>query len=127
MTIFFDLDGTILNIKKRYISVAKESLELVFKNSKLNINYWFLKRKGKLEKSIVPFLSSVQFKEYQEYRLKFLEDEKYLGLDTLNPSVIKMLKNLKGHVLILATLRKDRNLLLEQLKDLNLVDYFMRR
>lgn len=126
MNIFFDLDGTILDVSKKYYAVYLISSKNI-PGVKIPFNtYWQAKRKKIAEDKILnlsPFLKT--FKEYQKKRIANLENRQILDLDKPFKWVNKTLEKLsKNNLLYLMTLRRNRNNLKYQLKKLDLNRFF---
>lgn len=125
--IFFDLDGTLIDPKKRYHHIHKDICK------KINIkplscdDYWELKRNKTPENEILIKCGAkdVNFEEILKIRSEMLEDEQYLLYDTLHEGVVNFLEILsKDYILVLVTYRKKRNELQEQLKVLGIDSFF---
>src|SRR5258708_38136257 len=77
MNIFFDFDGTIIDIQRKYELLAYDALQTLSLRHSLPDNYWQLKRKGMSEKEIFPLLSTDEFAKYEQYRQTYTENSKY--------------------------------------------------
>lgn len=123
---FWDLDGPILDVSDKYYAVYRDILlenneKVLAKNE-----YWDLKR---AKTSLYDILSKTNAEQsiiiFKELWLNRIEIHKYQKLDKLQPGITEVLKLCKEkNNLVLVTLRRDRQRLLEQLQELNLVDYF---
>lgn len=126
-TLFVDLDGTLLNI---YGRLHKLHLDLCKKHhiKPMKKNYYIaLKRSMIREKDLVKRLtkSKTAIRDYLKERAKAIEQPRYLKLDKPLSKNISALKRLrKKYRLILLTNRKDRNDLLDQLRQHKLADLF---
>lgn len=126
MNIFFDLDGTLLDVSKKYyfshILAAKKSKikPLSFKR------YWTLKRNRIPENQIIRLSSTSKlFKRYEEDRIKLLESQDIIKKDRLFPGISELLRKLeKVHKLYIITLRRNRLRLKAQLDKLGIRIYF---
>lgn len=123
---FWDLDGPILDVSDKYYAVYKDIL--IENNEKVlsKNEYWNLKR---AKTSLYDILSKTNSEQsiiiFKELWLNRIEIHKYQKLDKLQPGITESLKLCKEkNNLVLVTLRRDRQRLLEQLQELNLVDYF---
>ncbi|MDP3973569.1 MAG: HAD family hydrolase [Candidatus Daviesbacteria bacterium] len=128
MKIFFDLDGTLIDVSKRYYFVHKKAALVIGKKSLSFKEYWQKKRKKIPENKILNIDSeSSQFKEYQKIRINLLENLDYLSLDTPFENVFDTLVALtKKHKLYLITLRRNEKNLNTQLKQLKLNKFFIK-
>lgn len=126
MNIFFDLDGTLLDVSKKYhlahtLAAKKNKLKpLSFKR------YWTLKRRKISEDRIIkldPLLKT--FKLYEDERIKLLENQTILKNDQLFAGIKDLLEKLKKNsTLYLITLRKNRRSLKDELSRLGIRAYF---
>lgn len=124
--IFFDLDGPILNIEHKYYQVYSDIVKSLNGFPIKKNHYWKLKR-NKIDDEFILKLSKISNKtnEFMRLRKKFIENNKYLTLDTLQPGALRLLKKLsKSNALILVTLRSNRVNLLSQLSNLKIDKYF---
>lgn len=125
-TIYFDLDGTILDVSDRLYQIYKD-LVVSFKCKPLSkTRYWRLKRNKISEKEIVATTCPKNvIPLYLKKRCSFIESSKYLKHDKLNPNALKTLKILKeNNRLVLTALRKSRKNLRKELKELKLSSLF---
>lgn len=124
--IFLDLDGPILEGKKRHYQCYKDIVEL-YGGNVLDIDlYWDMKR-SKITRDILLNQSNFQgtYTIFFEEWMKHIEDEKYLVWDTLKPQVVEVLNTWKKFTskIVLVTMRQNRNFLLQQLKNLKVYDF----
>lgn len=126
MNIFFDLDGTLLEISKKYYQthiMASGIIDL----KPLSFNkYWKAKRTKLPENEILGLkIESEFFRSYEKRRIDLLEDKSLLDLDTPVPMLLNTLGSLKKrHRLYLVTLRRKKKNLLNQLRKLKIMDSF---
>ncbi len=128
MNIFLDLDGTLLDVSKKYY-LAHTLAAKKFNIRSLSFKrYWILKRKKITEDIIVKIdAKSELYKLYDKERKKLLENESILAKDVLFPGVLCLLRRLqKKNKLYLITLRNDKNALRNQLIKLDIKSYFDR-
>ena len=116
MTLFFDLDGTILDNRTRYHRVHLHCLGNavpVLSEEK----YWELKRKKFPEPEILArFYPKADAAAYRKERERIIESPEFLAFDALLPNARETLLMLaKEHDLILVTLRKNRDTALEEI------------
>lgn len=124
--LFLDLDGPVLDVSERYYSVYREFIE----QHKLLLldkqTFWNAKRKKTSIAELLdqPYDSSLV--EYYHLHWKDrIETEASLAQDCLQSEAQQTLKLLSDrYTLILVTLRKQRSLLIEQLKQLSVYNYF---
>ena len=114
--IFFDFDGPINNVAKRYFIIHKILLKKL--NIRHNNNfekYWKIKRS---KKDLIFFKKKILYKKkYLKFWMKFIEKKKFLHLDKLHFYSIKTLKILrnKKYELYLITLRNNKKNLINQI------------
>lgn len=123
--IFLDLDGPILEGKKRHYQCYKDIVELCGGNV-LDIDiYWDMKR-SMITRDILLNKSNFQgtYEIFFQEWMKNIEDEKYLVLDVLKPQVVEVLNSWKEFTsnIVLVTMRQNRNFLIQQLKNLKVYD-----
>jgi phosphoglycolate phosphatase len=130
-----DLDGPILDVSGRYYKLYCDLVsELACPKTKPTLSllsksvYWDLKRGRTGEQEIlrVSGITDQEFADrYQQLRREQLESKEYLRLDTPWAGVADALRPLKRRfVVIAATLRSSRSLLMEQLEALDLLNVF---
>ncbi len=120
MKIFFDLDGTILDVSERYYQVYKS---FCIQN---NINFtkkdYFWQTKRRKKKIFIP---KELIDSYKKYWIRNIETSQFIKLDTLHTYSLKSLDILqKNRSLYLVTLRQNKNLLYNQLSSLGIRKYF---
>jgi UDP-glucose 4-epimerase len=117
--IVFDLDGTIINVFKRWYDIHRD-LSTKYDFRPLSINQYLQMKKNKIdEKKIISHtnINQINISKYLNERILLLESRKYLFTDKLKPGVINILKLLsKSYKLILLTNRNNIPFLYEQLK-----------
>ncbi len=125
MTIFFDVDGTLLDVRERYFRSHLAGLESV-KPILTKEEYWELKQNKTPEKEILArHYPSVDADRYETLRHPTLEEADFVAADTLLPGVKDLLKKLSSlYPLIIVTLRKHPDVLAEQLRALEIDSYF---
>jgi len=124
--IFWDLDGPILDVSDKYYSVYRD---ILLENNMQVLpkkEYWTLKKSQSTLFAILSKTNSEEFIDsFKDLWLKRIETHDYQKLDKLQNGVFNILKSCKkNNDLVLVTLRKKRNRLLQQLDELNLKDYF---
>lgn len=126
MKIFFDLDGTLIDISERYYRVYTDILNKAGFSTIGKKEYWNAKRNKVPEDQILAMTNANDFyKEYNQKRLSLIENDYYLSNDSLHEGVIQVIENLsKKYQLVLVTLRKSNSQLEKQLINMKLIDYF---
>jgi phosphoglycolate phosphatase len=125
MTLFFDFDGTIVDVSERYYKLHLHCL----RDSSNPIDpeeYWTLKRDNVPESAIIEnhYLEE-DFASYEQKRMTLIEDPAFLVYDVLLPGARETLDTLsQSHALILVTLRKKSDALQAQFDQLDLRQYF---
>ena len=125
--IFLDLDGTLIDVSKRYYAIYKNIVDECNVNEILSKDeYWKLRRSGV---SFVQLLNRVHnFTQTDQALAKYLyliEKSNYLDLDYVLNGVEDTIVSLKqsNHV-VLVTLRKNQNNLDRQLTRFGLLSMF---
>ncbi len=124
--IIFDLDGTIIDDKQRYISTfehcrSKFSIDIDLRKV-LSLKLEGLNEDSILEK--LDFPKQVKEKISKERR-KIIETEEFLRFQKLFSDTKIVLSNLsKNFIMCLATNRRDKKLLEKQLQDFSVFQYF---
>jgi phosphoglycolate phosphatase-like HAD superfamily hydrolase len=120
-TLFFDLDGTLLDVKKKNYTVHKE---LAQKYNFTAINerlYWLKKRQHLPLWDVLPHF----FTEYSTDFIERIEQPDVLRFDTIIPGGHSLLIRL-GEIfsIVLVTKRKERENVLKQLEELSILNLF---
>ncbi len=124
--IIFDLDGTLINISERYYVAHLRAAKLSKINPLSKEEYWDKKR-GKITEAKIlnKNRNSLTFKWYESFRINFLESKDILKLDKLFFWVHPLLQSLmKKNNLYLITLRRNREQLIQELKNFKILSYF---
>ncbi|MBI2549637.1 HAD family hydrolase [Candidatus Woesearchaeota archaeon] len=124
-TIYADLDGTILDTKKRHYTVYSSILRK-HGYKPLNISdYWRLKTAGRNNKEILGRSKAQRLtNRFTAEWLHNIEKKEYLALDLLQRSAKKSLTALLSFRLVLVTLRRKRRNLIWQLERLGIKEHF---
>ncbi len=124
MTIYLDLDGTILDISKKYINLFCELSGLTHNSGN---KFWEYKRMGTPTKEILNNynFSEVQQENFETGWFSLIETDEYILFDTVFPG-LKQLLELKSHTdnLVICTARQDKSLVINQLKNLQIFNLF---
>lgn len=125
MTLFFDFDGTIVDVSGRYYALHLHCLKDASKPIGSDA-YWALKRDNVPEAAIIAeHYPTEDFAAYEAQRMSLIEDPAFLEHDTLIPGARETLAQLsETTTLILVTLRKRPNELRQQFDRLDLRQYF---
>jgi len=126
-TLFFDLDGTLLDVHQRIYKAHQDALQHLNHRSPYTFEQYIqLKRQKTSEKEITSkILSETEYEQYSKKRNELIEKEEYLQLDTITKTSVEKIKELKkDHWLILLTNRKNKENTLQQLDRLNLSHLF---
>lgn len=126
-TIIFDLDGPLLDGKMRHYQCYADILtELNYMPMPCD-QYWDMKRNRINRREQLAFSSAETcYDEFLKRWLAKIEERYYLRLDRLQSNVITILENLKlaNKQMILATMRKNKSHLFEQLANLGIIKLF---
>ncbi len=125
MTLFLDLDGTILDPRPRYAAI--HAAALAPHPATLDMaKYWEQKRDQVPEETIVQEqYPDIDIADYLRKRAALLEDPSMLEQDVPFPGAVAALKTLKSdHPLVLVTLRNKPQHLDAELKRLDLTSFF---
>ncbi len=121
-TIYLDLDGTILDVKKRLYTVYTDTVVELRGSPLSETEYWRCKRAGTPENAIVRNSRVSDIHRYTVIRRTRIEASEYLKYDQLLPRVITSLWILgNSNRLILITMRMNRDSLLVQLRQLGII------
>ncbi len=129
MIIYFDLDGTLLNTKGRHVKVHEEAARACGSAPLWRDHYWACRRLGVKERDIALLTEPpLDTEAYLAERRARLEAPDFLALDILADGAGGMLPSLAGagFELVLATMRRDRKALENQLNRLGLSPFFTR-
>lgn len=124
LKIFFDLDGPILDVSKRYYKVF---LDIVGGKTKLSKKtFWELKKnKVSWQKIFKKAGLKIRKDDFLKFWLRCIEDKNYLTLDRIHPNVKRKLSSLsKKDSLYLISLRQSKKNLFWQVKKLGINKYF---
>lgn len=125
-TLFFDLDGPLLDVSARYAALHRDLLRAVGLRGMTADRYWERKRARVPEEEILRELGVLnRAPDYLRQRLDRVESPDYLVLDRPWPWTHEVLGHLaRRYPLVLVTVRSNHLLLLEQLDRLDLVAFF---
>lgn len=125
MNLFFDLDGTLVDIRKRQYKLYRDYARL-YGIQTLDIRvYQHLKRlrvpEGDIAAKTFP---KTRVENYTTWRKAHIEDEKYLKEDVLYRGVKKLLMSLRHHNLSIVTSRDHRDRVIRELTRLGIRAFF---
>jgi phosphoglycolate phosphatase len=126
MTLFFDLDGPLLDVSPRYVALHRALLEEAGVEPMPAERYWQCKRAALPEEDILRELGVLErVPHYLKRRLELIETVEWLVHDRPWPWTRPTLARLaRQHTLVLVTARANRPLLVEQLERLELASFF---
>lgn len=126
LTLFFDLDGPLLDVSARYAALHRDLLREAGLRCMSADRYWDRKRARISEEEILRELGALGLApDYLRLRLERIESPDYLHLDRPWPWTHDVLDKLaRRNPLVLVTARASSLLLLEQLDRLDLIAYF---
>lgn len=127
MKVFFDLDGTIIDVSQRYYRVYSDIIRRLGAVP-IGFEAYWEKKKERVSEHEIMTLSGIDHdraKAYLEERGELIESDAYLEIDTL-------IKGAKGlfevigarHELYIVTMRKRRVNLMRQIERLDIGGYF---
>lgn len=125
MKIFFDFDGTLIDVSERYYQIYCAAINTNSCLIPFEI-YWNYKRERVAEEKIIQkHHPEVNYNEYEKKRIYLIEDPVFLKYDILIHGARDMLDNIKkNHDLYLVTLRNNSRSFREQLKTLTIESFF---
>lgn len=124
-TLIFDLDGTLLDIRKRHYGVYARVLTALGIRPLPEATYWFRRREGESTLSVAGDLPGEVRSRFARAWLESIERPQYLKLDTPYDGAIAALRTLGAeHDLYLVTLRRDHCALIHQLELTGLAPHF---
>lgn len=118
--IFFDLDGTLIDISEKYYRVYRDFMLAHTRRRALSKEkFWRLKRQKQQAAALIKDTALVG--EYNRFFIENIEQEKYLRFDTPFTFSISLLHDmqLQGLRVYIVTLRRKRANLLRQMKALH--------
>lgn len=127
MNIFFDLDGTLLDVANRHYRVYCEVTESFGGKPLSREKYWMLKRNKAVWQKILPMsgVEAAKEKLFLDEFIKLIEHEDYLRIDQLFNGVDSLLGLLSSrHHCYLVSLRRNPDRLERQLEWLDIKRFF---
>lgn len=124
MNIFFDLDGTLLDSRKRMYVLFKKLVE----ESEFSFEeYWWLKRNKVNHKTILEkYYPEINFLDFEKTWMNSIESEELLCEDMLYEGATLILEKLKSNNrMYILTARQNKKNLFKQLDKLNITRFFV--
>ena len=126
--IFFDLDGTVLDVSARHYRIYKR-VTLAFGGAPLSKQAYWQSKQQKLPWPEMLTKSGVAFGKLDDFMAMFIteiEKPEELAQDSLIEGAAETLQRLhsEGYVMYLISLRRGHEKFLQQLKDLGIARYF---
>jgi phosphoglycolate phosphatase-like HAD superfamily hydrolase len=124
-TLIFDLDGTLLDVRRRHYAVYSHVLRELGQPPLPEAEYWRRRRDGEGTLSVVGDLPGDIVSRFQAAWIERIESRPYLALDRPYAEVRDVLTELRrNHRLVLVTLRRDAVALAWQLSEARLTPFF---
>ncbi len=124
-TIYFDLDGTILDVKRRYYAVYSVIVSDLGLTPLALEDFWDRRRRGEPADQTIANVGETVRSKFRQRWLESIETHPYISMDELLPRAAETLTDLsKRFCLVLVTLRRERELLIEQLSTLKIEHFF---
>lgn len=126
-TVFFDLDGTLIDTSERHYRVHKDVLKSLGAMETLSKEeFWLQKRKGIKTLKFLPKDFSVELtRKFMSKWLERIEDKNYLKYDKFLPGTLEVLMILKKkYNLVLVTLRNNKKNLIWEVDKFGLANSF---
>jgi phosphoglycolate phosphatase-like HAD superfamily hydrolase len=124
-TLIFDLDGTLLDVRRRHYAVYSHVLRELGQPPLPEAEYWRRRRDGEGTLAVVGDLPGDIVSRFQAAWLDRIESRHYLALDRPYADVRGVLMELcRDHRLVLVTLRRDAAALSWQLWESRLTPFF---
>ena len=124
MTIYIDLDGTTLDISQKYINLFAD---LSGSSHELALEFWAERKVGKSTEQVLghPKYAKINPQTFADNWIELIETREYLAYDKIFPGLLEMFELIhKTHELVICTARQSQDLLIEQLEDLKILNYF---
>lgn len=124
-TIYLDLDGTILDVRRRYYAVYTAIALDLGVEPETDYRFWEHRRQGVPTDWLIASMGDSARKEFGRRWLEEIEQDAYLDMDELLPQAFEALTFLRMHYrLILVTMRRERHALMRQLVNLGIYRFF---
>ena len=124
-TIFLDLDGTLIDVRRRHYQAYADTLLEVGRHPRPEPAYWAGRLNGASNVELIDAPDATVRQLLLSRWLRLVESPAYLRLDTPFPGARKTISTLAhSHDLVLVTLRKQRRALIDQLRELAMTKFF---
>ncbi|MEX2159808.1 MAG: HAD family hydrolase [Dehalococcoidia bacterium] len=124
-TIYFDLDGTLIDVRRRHYAAYANTLGELELTPLLEAEYWCARRHGAASAQLLGKADNETRARFLQGWLARVERPDYLRIDTLMSGARDALDELDGRYdLVLVTLRRDAHALAEQIERLSLGERF---
>jgi len=126
-TLFFDLDGTLLNVFPRLYKVHQDIISSLNHSTTYTLEQYTKLKKEKIPETeiIKSILNPELIERYLAKREELIETEKYLLLDKISSKCFNKLTQLKTeNWIVLITNRKNKENAINQLQQLNILPLF---
>ena len=126
MAIFFDLDGTLLDVKAHYLTLVRDLMESLGIAPPPLDDYWAWKRSGLSQRQLLERCGVVEgVEEFIARYVEAVEEKRYLAMDRLWDGMDECLAALAEDTpLYIVTLRRRRENLEWQLAELGIARHF---
>ena len=124
-TIFLDLDGTLIDVRRRHYQAYADTLLEVGRHPRPEPEYWARRLDGASNVELMGAREAAVRQLLLSRWLRLVESPDYLRLDTPFPGARRTISILaRSHDLVLVTLRKQRRALIDQLRELAMIKFF---
>ena len=122
VSVFLDLDGTLLDVSRRYYAVHQEIVSQIGGEVRDAATFWRLKQEATSIEKLTGLVSSDARQYHRRWKL-LIEAPSYLELDEWLPEAGVTLRSLAAHYnVVIVTLRGKANALHSQLRTLRCPD-----
>jgi phosphoglycolate phosphatase-like HAD superfamily hydrolase len=119
VTVFLDLDGTLLDVSRRYYAVHQHIVSEIGGEVRDAATFWRLKQEATPVEKLTGLIAS-EVKEYQQQWKLLIEAPSYLELDTWLPGAEATLRSLAAqYPVVIVTLRRKARSVRAQLRSLH--------
>jgi len=126
MAIFFDFDGTLVNVADRFYAVYQTVCQMLSLSALPKADYWQCRQRRLTTREILALTrGETAYDAFIAERSRLIEDPEYLRLNTLRDGAIDILRYLTNRCEVhLVSLRNSRTNLLWELEILGIRNYF---
>lgn len=123
--LYFDLDGTLIDVRKRHYAAYAEAAHDLGLTPLSEQDFWDYRRDGAETEDLLGALEEADRERFEERWRELFDEPSYVRLDALIPGARQTLAKLReSYELVLVSLREDREALLDQLEELALRKFF---